>query len=289
MPKPEQPLARTFECHNGGRRLVGSDAGDGPALIFCHGLPGSVGTWGDLTARLARDHRVVVYDRFGYGASGKLTKGGLISLEAHAADLLAIMDHLALNQPVLIGWSFGGAIVQRLAEIEPARVDKLVLLASLGPAYSPPPIGALERLAGHPLGAFLIDGLLSLRPVRHMLVRQGLQEAFAPQFTPEEAVDAFAKIYASPRTVRAMVAENRAIDQMGLDRLKLRHKTLVLHGCGDLMVPEDVGRALADSSDDVEAFFIADHGHAVHISASSVIEQRIRAFVGSAQANRGRA
>lgn len=287
--KREPVLARRFECHNNGRRLVGLDAGDGPALIFCHGLPGSLNTWGDLTTRLARDHRVVVYDRFGYGASGKLTMGGMISLEAHAADLLAIMDHLVLTQAVLIGWSFGGAIVQRLAEIEPARVDKLVLLASLGPAYSPPPIGILERMAGHPLGAYLIDGLLSLRPIRYRLVRQGLREAFAPQHVPEEAVDAFAKIYASPRTVRAMVAENAAIGQMGLDRLKLQHKTLVLHGCGDLLVPEAVGRALANCNHDVEACFIANHGHAVHISASSVIEQCIRAFVGSAAANCGHA
>jgi pimeloyl-ACP methyl ester carboxylesterase len=116
-----------------GRELHYVHAGEGPPLVFLHGVLGSHRIWANLAADLARDHLVVAPDLFGHGASDKST--GDYSLGAHAATVRDLLDHLGLKVVTLVGHSLGGGIAMEFAYLFPERVCGLVLVASggLGP------------------------------------------------------------------------------------------------------------------------------------------------------------
>jgi pimeloyl-ACP methyl ester carboxylesterase len=113
------------------------DSGEGPAVMFIHGLTSSRRNWTHLVDKLNSDHRVLAPDLFGHGASEKLM--GDYSLGAHAATLRDLLDQLDIERVTLVGHSFGGGIAMQFCYLFPDRVDRLVLVASggLGRSVSP--------------------------------------------------------------------------------------------------------------------------------------------------------
>lgn len=106
------------------------DSGQGPAVLFIHGLTGSHRNWANLVDKLNDDHRVLVPDLFGHGASAKAM--GDYSLGAHAAILRDLLDRLGIQKVTLVGHSFGGGIAMQFCYLFPDRVERLVLVASGG-------------------------------------------------------------------------------------------------------------------------------------------------------------
>jgi pimeloyl-ACP methyl ester carboxylesterase len=113
-----------------GHELSYLDDGDGPAVLFVHGLMSSSETWRDQIDRLGTGLRVVAPDLFGHGASAK--PAGDYSLGAHAATLRDLLDALALPGATVVGHSLGGGIALQFAYLFPERVDGLVLVGSGG-------------------------------------------------------------------------------------------------------------------------------------------------------------
>jgi 3-oxoadipate enol-lactonase len=112
---------------NGGR-LQYEDVGTGPAVVLIHGFGLDMRMWDPQLADLAAAFRVIRYDCRGFGASGPLDPAVPYS---HAADLLALLDHLSIDQAALVGLSFGGQVALKAAFLAPARVRALALLDSL--------------------------------------------------------------------------------------------------------------------------------------------------------------
>jgi pimeloyl-ACP methyl ester carboxylesterase len=99
---------------------VGS--GDPPVLLV-HGTAAAL--WGELSAQLAATHRVIDYDRRGYGGSDGPRPA---SLAEHTTDAVALLDRLAVRQVVVVGWSVGGIVALDIAVHVPDRVIGLVLV-----------------------------------------------------------------------------------------------------------------------------------------------------------------
>ena len=113
-----------------GQKYSYVDSGDGPAVLFIHGLTGSHRNWAHLVDRLKANHRVLAPDLFGHGASAKPM--GDYSLGAHAATLRDLLDRLGINRVTLVGHSFGGGIAMQFCYLFPERVERLVLVSSGG-------------------------------------------------------------------------------------------------------------------------------------------------------------
>ena len=113
-----------------GECLYYADAGQGPAILFVHGLLGSHGDWEQSVRELRADHRAVAPDLYGHGASAK--PRGDYSLGAHAATLRDLLDHLGIGSVTLVGHSLGGGIVLQFAYLFPERVEGIVLVSSGG-------------------------------------------------------------------------------------------------------------------------------------------------------------
>ncbi|MEV7862946.1 alpha/beta fold hydrolase [Streptomyces hirsutus] len=90
-----------------GVRLACRDwGGPGQPLVLLHGLAGHAGEWDVPAGRLSSRYRVVAVDQRGHGASERHPRD--VSRAAYVADVIAIVDQLALRRPVLVGQSLGG-------------------------------------------------------------------------------------------------------------------------------------------------------------------------------------
>jgi pimeloyl-ACP methyl ester carboxylesterase len=109
------------------------DHGTGPPVVLIHGYPLSGRAWDrQVPALLAAGHRVITYDRRGFGNSSQPTAG--YDYDTFAADLHALLDTLDLRGAVLVGHSMGtGEVTRYLGAYGSGRVAKGVLVSPIPP------------------------------------------------------------------------------------------------------------------------------------------------------------
>jgi 3-oxoadipate enol-lactonase len=104
--------------------LAWREAGDGPPVVFLHGLGGTRLSWEPQLEQLSDRFRCVAWDMPGYGDSAPLP---VLDFPSIAAAVGALLDRLELERAHLVGLSFGGQQALHFALAQPARVDRLVL------------------------------------------------------------------------------------------------------------------------------------------------------------------
>jgi len=124
LPALPAPTTRTSVALNG-VSLSFATWGQGPAVLLLHGGAGHGDHWANQLPALAAKFQVITVDARGHGRS---TRGDQpLSYALMADDVIALMDHLHLEQASIVGWSDGGIIGLDLALRFPARVRQLVL------------------------------------------------------------------------------------------------------------------------------------------------------------------
>jgi len=111
-----------------GGKIAYEEQGRGRPIVLLHEGIADRRMWNREFSLLARDHRVARYDLRGYGGSTSAT-----SEHSPVRDLVALLDHLGLTRPLIVGPSVGGKIALDLTLAYPARVGALLLIA---PGYS---------------------------------------------------------------------------------------------------------------------------------------------------------
>ena len=113
--------------------LYYEDLGTGSPVVLIHGWPLSGASWEKQTAALLQaGHRVITYDRRGFGRSSKPGVG--YNYDTFAADLDAVLKALDLRSVVLVGFSMGtGEVTRYIGKYGTDRVRKAVLIGTLGP------------------------------------------------------------------------------------------------------------------------------------------------------------
>jgi 3-oxoadipate enol-lactonase len=129
-----------------GAELAYTEMGKGPPLLLVHGSGPDSRGWSPSDENLARDHRVITYDRRGYGrsADAPLVPGW----EQHYRDAAWIMKELEIGPAAVVGWSGGGWIAIDLAVEHPELVRSIVLAETAipyPPAATPSVLGMLVR------------------------------------------------------------------------------------------------------------------------------------------------
>jgi pimeloyl-ACP methyl ester carboxylesterase len=109
-------------------------------IVLLHGLAGHAGEWDVPARRLSDSYRVVAVDQRGHGASERHPRD--VSRAAYVADVIAVVDQLALQRPVLVGQSLGGHTAMLTAAAHPGLVRALVLVEA--GAGGPHPNGPVD-------------------------------------------------------------------------------------------------------------------------------------------------
>ena len=99
------------------------NAAGGDPVLLLHGGLGSTLNWGNQVPELMKTHKVVALDSRGHGRSTRSEQP--FGYELMASDVLAMMNHLKLDKPAIVGWSDGGIIGLILAMEHPERVKGL--------------------------------------------------------------------------------------------------------------------------------------------------------------------
>ncbi|MFP5370085.1 MAG: 3-oxoadipate enol-lactonase [Actinomycetes bacterium] len=101
---------------------------DAPVVVLSNSLGATRGMWDPQVPALAERFRVVTYDTRGHGES--LAPCGPYTIDDLVDDLVALLDAVGAQRAHVAGLSLGGMTAMRLAAREPARVDRLALLAT---------------------------------------------------------------------------------------------------------------------------------------------------------------
>jgi non-heme chloroperoxidase len=109
------------------------DHGEGQPVVLIHGYPLSGRAWDkQVPVLLEAGHRVITYDRRGFGQSSQPVVG--YDYDTFAADLDSLLEHLDLGDAVLVGHSMGtGEVTRYLSAYGSARVAKGVLVSPIPP------------------------------------------------------------------------------------------------------------------------------------------------------------
>ena len=223
------------------------DWGVGPPIVLCHGWPLNADMWEYQMNFLANNgHRVIAYDRRGFGRSSQPWTG--YDYDTFADDLATVINHLDLQNVMLVGFSMGGGEVARyLSRHRSKRTSKAVLLGSVTPL--------MIRRDDNPEGIdpHIFDGM------RQQLVqdRADFLNAFGPIFTgstlPNSPVTKsmlewtfFMALQASLKgTFDCVQAFSETDFREDLKNIDI--PTLIIHGTCDAVVPIDVtARASAE-------------------------------------------
>ena len=100
--------------------------GEGPAVLFIHGLAGSWRNWLENIPHIARDHTAIAVDLPGFGESDP--PQGEVCIAGYAAFVATFLEALGVPQATLVGSSMGGLIAAATAAATPDRVHSLVLV-----------------------------------------------------------------------------------------------------------------------------------------------------------------
>ncbi len=106
-----------------GFHLAAHQAGDGPAVVFCHGFPDLARGWHhQLPAVAGAGFRVIAADGRGYGGSSCPEPIDAYTMTELAGDLVAMLDALEIKKAVFVGHDWGGWVVWAMAILHPDRV-----------------------------------------------------------------------------------------------------------------------------------------------------------------------
>ncbi|BCQ57015.1 alpha/beta fold hydrolase [Burkholderia gladioli] len=129
-----------------GVRLAYRLQGEGPRELVCiHGVGSYLEAWQGAINALGGGFRVLSFDLRGHGRSERVK--GRYEIDDFAGDVLALADHAGFARFDLAGFSLGGLIAQRLALTHPARLRRLVLLATVAGRTAEERARVAERLA----------------------------------------------------------------------------------------------------------------------------------------------
>lgn len=228
--------------------LYYEDHGTGQPAVLIHGYPLDGSSWEQQTAALLEaGHRVITYDRRGFGRSSKPTTG--YDYDTFAADLKTVLDTLDLRDAVLVGFSMGtGEVGRYLGTYGSDRVAKAVFLGSLEPYL----LQADDNPEGVPQSVF--DGLFAaVQADRYAFFTQffagffNTDELLGNRLS-QEALEANQQLAYNASPYASVWAQPTWLTDFRGDIEKIDVPALIVHGTADNILPIDAtGRRFARS------------------------------------------
>lgn len=249
------------------------DLGAGEPVLFIHGSGPGVSAWANwrlAIPEVARDFRVIAPDMVGFGFSER-PAGVRYDMDTWVAQAIGLLDALGIEKAHVVGNSFGGALALAMAIRHPQRVNRLVLMGSVGVPFEitqglddvwgyTPSFEAMRELVE--LFAFdralVNDELAKLR--YEASIRPGFQEAFSAMFPAPRQ-----------RWVDAMASRES-------DIRALPHETMVIHGRDDKIIPLANSLTLAQWIDRSQLHVFGRCGHWTQIEHAARFSRLVTDF-----------
>ena len=219
--------------------LYYEDHGAGTPVVLIHGWPLSGASWEkQTTALLQAGHRVITYDRRGFGRSSKPAVG--YNYDTFAADLDAVLKTLDLRDVALVGFSMGtGEVTRYIGKYGTDRVRKAVLIGTLGPYLVKTP----DNNEGVDPSVF--EGLKNaIRADRAATVFDFLKNFYnydvnGGKLVSDRVLEDNWNVAAGASAIGTLACVDSWIEDFRLDLPRNTVPTLILHGDADRILPAD--------------------------------------------------
>ena len=267
--------------------LYYEDHGSGQPVVLIHGYPLSGASWEkQVPVLLNAGHRVISYDRRGFGKSSQPTTG--YNYDTFAEDLHKLITHLELREFALVGFSMGGGEVARyLGKYGSKDVSKAVIISGVPPF--------LLKTPDNPEG---VDGS----------VFEGIQKAVAADryafFTEffknfyntdlllnkrvsEQVVQASWNVAASASATASLACVPTWHEDFRKDVNKIDVPTLVMHGDADRILPITTsGARTAKLIKGARLSVVKEGPHCITWTHADEVNAELTSFLGKATAKR---
>jgi non-heme chloroperoxidase len=267
--------------------LYYEDHGSGQPVVLIHGYPLSGASWEkQVPVLLKAGHRVITYDRRGFGKSSQPTTG--YNYDGFAEDLHKLITHLELREFALVGFSMGGGEVARyLGKYGSKGVSKAVIISGVPPFL----LKAPDNLEG-------VDGS----------VFEGIQKAVAADryafFTEffknfyntdlllnkrvsEQAVQASWNVAAGCSATASLACVPTWHEDFRKDLNKIDVPALVIHGDADRILPITAsGARTAKLIKGARLLVVKDGPHCITWTHADEVNAELVSFLGKAAAQR---
>ena len=264
--------------------LYYEDHGSGPAVVLIHGYPLSGASWEkQIPELLAAGHRVITYDRRGFGKSSRPTTG--YNYDTFAADLRKLISHLHLREFALVGFSMGGGEVARyIGKYGSKDVTKAVIIDGV-PPY-------LLKTADNPEGVEqgVFDGIQkAVVADRYAFFTEFFKNFFNTdkllgKRISEQAVQASWNVAASASAIASLACVPTWHEDFRPDVAKIDVPTLVIHGEADRIVPISAGgHRTAKLVKGARLVTIKDGPHCVIWTHADEVNRELVSFLGAAK------
>lgn len=174
--------SRFLEVDGGRLHYVDEGPRDGPVVVLVHGTPTWSFLYRDVIRELSGSARCIALDHIGFGLSDKPQDGFAYTPEAHAKNLVALLDHLDVRDATVVLHDLGGPIGFAAALERPARVSRVAVVNSF--AWSVADNEDASRISdflGTGLGGWLYEA-------RNLSAEVLLPAAFSDDHEPSDAV-----------------------------------------------------------------------------------------------------
>jgi|WetSurMetagenome_2_1015567.scaffolds.fasta_scaffold280828_1 pimeloyl-ACP methyl ester carboxylesterase len=258
-----------------GQRIRCYQTGEGPDILFIHGSPGSIEEWDPVMDHLSKKYRLTFFDRPGQGFSSgnNLT----YSVDENADFVLAVIDKLGLENPLVVGESFGGCISMGLAVKNPGNVRAIVAAcpATTDKDWKPEKLFYLLRTPV--IGNLLI--WLFIKSGATGMIRKGILDAAHPN--EKDLTEEYIKSEISMwRQVKVLKSFSREIitplKDMGRIASKypaVTKKVFLIHGEDDTLVPVSHSIYAHKNIPGSKLYLLKNTGHMiVQVRTSELVE-----------------
>ena len=264
-----------FLLEHDGFRTNYHDVGTGSPVLLIHGSGPGVTAWANwrlVLPALSVHHRVVAPDVVGFGYTDTQDAGAL-TIETWVRHLESLLDHLGLDRVSVVGNSFGGAIALWFAVHHPERVDRIVLMGSVGAPFEL--TAGLDAVWGYQPSVESMESLLEVFVHDRSLLPADLGEIRYRASIRPGAQERWESLFPAPR--------QRWIDALRLsdaDLSGVRAPVLLVHGRDDAVIPLETSLHFLRAIDDATLHVWPRTGHWVQIERAKEFSSLVLDFLG---------
>ncbi len=281
------PYVTVGKENSGDIQLYYEDHGSGDPVVLIHGYPLSGASWEkQVPVLLEAGHRVITYDRRGFGKSSQPTTG--YNYNTFAEDLHKVVIRLKLKNFALVGFSMGGGEVARyIGKYGSKGVSKAVIIGGIPPYL----LKTNDNADG--VDGSVFEGIQkAITADRYAFFTEFFKnffntDVFLGKRISEQAVEASWNVAASASATASLACVPTWHEDFRNDVARIDVPTLVIHGDADRIVPiKASGEKTAKLVKGARLVTIKDGPHAVNWTHADEVNAELVNFLGKGAAKR---
>jgi len=241
--------------------------GDGPAIVFSHGLFMDHEMFAPQVAALKGRWRCITWDERGHAGTASDTLAPFSYYDS-ANDLAALLKHLGIERAVLAGMSQGGFLSLRCALTHPEIVRALVLIDTQAGQEDPNALEGHMQLANAWASGGLTDEMATI--IEHIILGEDWAGAAAwkAKWKTIRPVNVLG-------CMQTLASRDDVTGRLG----EIKVPALVVHGDADAAISLDLAKTLTAGLPNAEIVVVPGGGHAANLTHPEVVNPAIERFL----------